>query len=353
MRKPTEKYRKWNRIHEHRLLKREFRNREYGTDPSSVQFRYRTTGLAGPRVRVRCPEYLSLEHNFDEVTEFLSKVREHIVLTRRKVYVDFRTIRRLTPSGALVLAAELDRAKHMRLRGSGLRQVDASRWNPTVRRLLMEMGFFHLLQTSCPSISEPKPSDDQYVEFRSGELCDGEVAAQLQQLIEPQVSVPRGRFLYDAITEAMANVRHHAYVSRKDDIFPTTAPPYWWLSASFNTGNKEINFLIYDQGSGIHATLRKRFSEKVRGILPGDHAGLIEAAHELQRSNSNERHRGRGLGHSIRRYIKELENGQGEYRIFSGQGEYIVESGRNGNTMKKNYRGSLNGTFIQWRVQLI
>ena len=345
MRKPTWKSREWNRIHEYKLNKREYRH----TKTTRVQFRYRGSGLSGPRVRILCPEHLSLEHNFDEVIQLLATIRDQSVWANNRIYIDFRPIRRLTPSGALVLAAELDRANHLKI-DRRLRQVDAAKWDPHVRRLLKEMGFFKLLRTSSPT-DEPKSSDDRYIEFRSGEKGDGQVADELRRLLEPHVSVPHHRRLYDAITEAMINVRQHAYGSPARRSYSTT-PQYWWLSASFNTEKKEIDVMIYDQGSGVHATLPQKWKEQVREILSGDHASLIEAAHELSRSSTGERHRGRGFDRSIRRYIEGLDEGQGMYRIYSGRGQYTVASGAGGSTKKRSFRGILRGTFIQWRIQL-
>ena len=265
------------------------------------------------------------------------------------MYIDFRPIRQVTPSGALVLAAELDRVNHLKGRPP-LKQIDADQWDPNVRRLLKEMGFFKLLQTSSPT-GEPIASDDRYIEFRSGEKVDGEVVDELRRLdLDPHVNVPKNRLLFSAITEAMTNVRQHAYGNRQSY---STAPRFWWLSASFNTEKKEITVMIYDQGSGIPETLPKKWGESLRNLLPAelvdDHARLIEAAHELSRSRTRERHRGRGFERDIRHYIANLDKGQGTYRIISGRGEYTAESG-GGPTNRRSFRGCLEGTFIQWRI---
>ena len=365
MRKPTNELREWNRIHEHNLNKRKFKKREqrrrkkHRTQwktrrPQSrkVQFRQRVTGLQGSRLRIPCPERLSLEDNFDEVTELLSTIRDQSYWTRKRLYIDFRPIQQVTPSGALVLAAELDRVNHLKT-GRSLRQVDAERWNPNVRRLLKEMGFFRLLRTSSPT-AEPRLSDDQYIEFRSGATVDGEVVDELRRLVDPHVTVPNKQMLFSAVTEAMTNVRHHAYEDHRSYL---TDPQFWWLSAAFNVEKKEFFIMIYDQGSGIPETLTKKWSEIVRQRLPGDmfrdHSRLIEAAHELSRSRTGEWYRGRGFDRDIRRYIERLDEGKGMYRIISGRGEYTVESGASGIRTRRSFNGILRGTFIQWRIELI
>ena len=354
MRKPTKKSREWNRIHERKLIKRKLRHRKTTkTNYDGIQRRYEVPGHPGALTRIICPEVLSLEDNFEKVTEILHKIREHSYWTRKKMYIDFRPIRKVTPSAALILAAELHRANHLNLNRK-LRQIDAEKWDPNVRRLLREMGFFKLLRTSSPT-DEPEAmeSDDRYIEFRSGELVDGEVVDVLRRELDLHISVPEPKQLFSAITEAMTNVRQHAY---QDHIPYSTDPKYWWLSASFNTSRKEITVMMYDQGSGVPKTLAKHWQEELLLILPetlvNNHARLIQAAHELSRSSTRERHRGRGFERDIRGYIASLDKGKGLYRIISGRGEYTVESGSGGQHKRRLFKGRLEGTFIQWRIIL-
>ena len=349
MRKPTRESREWNRIHEYKLNKRKYKRRyRSGVSSSTVQYRYRRSGLSGPRTRILCPEILSLEDNFDEVVGLLAVIRDQSLWGQR-LYIDFRPIRQVTPSGALVLAAELDRVNHLDKR-LPLRAVDADKWDPNVRRLLKEMGFFKLLRVTSSMVDQPTVSDDRYIGFRSGERVDGEIVDELRRLyLDPHVAVPKKRLLYDAITEAMANVRQHAYGDRRPY---TNAPNHWWLSASFNAGRQEITVMIYDQGRGIPETLPQTWAESIQGLTTDNHAQLIEAAHNLSRSSTRERHRGSGFARDIRHYIERLDKDFGTYNVISGRGEYIVESG-DGNTTTRSFDKCLEGTFVQWRIHLL
>ena len=146
-----------------------------------------------------------------------------------------------------------------------MRQIDAKEWDPTVRRLLKEMGFFELLRTDYPT-EEPTISDDRYVKFRRGPLVDGSVIDELRELhLDPHVSVPNKRLLFSAVTEAMTNVRQHAYRKHAPYSFE---PQFWWLSAAFNTEEQMINIMIYDRGSGIPETLRRTWPEKFKMLAP-------------------------------------------------------------------------------------
>ena len=107
--------------------------------------------------------------------------------------------------------------------------------------------------------------------------------------------------------------------------------------------------MIYDQGRGIPGTLPRTWGESVQSLRTDNHATLIEAAHNLSRSSTNERHRGSGFARDIRHYIERLDKGRGTYNVISGKGEYTVESG-GGNTSRRSFRRCLEGTFIQWRI---
>ena len=119
------------------------------------------------------------------------------------------------------------------------------KWNPNVRRLLNEMGFFELLRMS-PLPSGAPPSGERYVKFRSGSKVDGELVHNFRNLdLSPHISVPNQIQLFGAITEAMTNVRHHAYQDRE---FYDPGPPYWWLSAAYDTQDNTLTVMLYDQG---------------------------------------------------------------------------------------------------------
>ena len=288
-----------------------------------------------------------MEDNFDEVAKLLGDVRSHGTRDRNeRIYIDFGPIEKLTPSGALVLAAELDRWNYVRRGGRKLTPVDVGMWLGDVRSLLRGMGFFDLFNVPRDVSGADEPPVVRYVKFRSGSAVDGEAVEQLRKLdLNPHVSVPNRRLLFAAVTEAMTNVKQHAYPDQRG----AQAPKYWWMSAAYDTQSGEVAILIYDQGEGIPATLPRRFSERLRQTLPPgwtkDHALLIEAAHDLSRTGSLRENRGLGLGQNIRRYIEKLD-GNGIYRVISGKGEYTVKSGLGASSSRR----SLGGTLIEWRI---
>ena len=326
MHKPTPKVRRWHQIR----ARNEFKRRHGSPANPPVRRRPPTRGIANPPAYIRCPANLSLEENFDEVAKLLREIRSHGARDRNeRIYIDFRPIENLTPSSALVLAAELDRWNHLHSGQHKLEPVDLAQWHGPVRGLLRDMGFFELL--NAPGWGGDDGGDRssaRYVKLRRGGTVDGKAVEDLRELdLDPHISVPNRRLLFGAVTEAMANVKHHAYPEERGAI----GPQFWWMSAAYDTRTGEVAILIYDQGEGIPATLPRRFGEWLRQTLPPewtkDHARLIEAAHELSRTETRQQNRGLGLEQNIRRYIERLECG-GIYRVISGKGEYTVRAGQ-------------------------
>ena len=290
--------------------------------------------------------------NFSGVVDVLSRIQAQSRRQRNeRTYIDFRQIRHLSPSAALVLAAELHRWNILRP-GSQLRTIDIEEWDTEIRRLLEDMGFFDLLHVRLPAATEAGSEDEtRYVKFRSGRKADGEAISRLRtDDLEPIVgAMPRRQHLYAAVTEAMTNVVQHAYPEGANP--PNCAR--WWLSASRNAATAQVSIMIYDQGVGIPETLPRKFAERVRALARSDHARMIAAAHELMRTSTDEPHRGHGLERDIRGYLKVLDC-PATYRVMSLKGEYVYERSANGdgNSDLKSHSKPLNGTLIEWRLTL-
>jgi hypothetical protein len=90
-------------------------------------------------------------------------------------YVDFANIREIDVSSALMLAAEYDRARYLRMVDAGqigrLSVVNPQTWNPEVVATLFNLGFFQLLGISDYAPAE-NPDVPKVVRFRAGQRND-------------------------------------------------------------------------------------------------------------------------------------------------------------------------------------
>ena len=301
MKKPTWERREWNRRHARRLNKRRLDHRDYIKHRAlqGISKNSRIYPAAPAETHIECPSVLSLEDNLAGTVGLLEAIRQQSK-TGRPAYVDFRPIRKLAPTAALVLVAELYRWNRiLSQKGRRLRARDVPAWDPEVRRLLRGMGFFDLLEVNDPDFDdvyrESTVREIQFVKYRTGKLADGKTINDLtEEDLEPVFgAVPSKHHLYSAIAEAMTNVVHHAY---EDNAFC----PNWWLSAT-HYADGSVSVMIYDQGMGIPASLPKRFAEYFKEAF--EDAQLIEAAHDLARTASRESHRGHGLQRDVRKYL--------------------------------------------------
>ena len=347
MKKQTRKTKNRNRILTRNAYRRITSNKKtkQGKRKHTKAFKLRKTEL-------ECPQDFSLDSNFKKVVLTLAEIRHQSKIKSNKptdqVFILLQNIQKISPAGALVLAAEIDNWRHTP-RARPLKSVTPPNWDTQVRGLLNDMGFFRLLGQS--SFEQKTDTNDiRYVKFRTDSQTDGAYFEELLQEegLEPIVDeIPDKHRLYAAVTEAMTNVKHHAYS-------PNQNLANWWLSASYDSEKREFQIVIYDQGNGIPQTLPRKLPQDILSKITNDHAALIEKAHDLGRSASKEEYRGYGLRSDIRGYMEDLKNCCGYYRVISLKGEYTYKRLDNGQTItrKHNHSCPLYGTLIEWKLSL-
>lgn len=304
------------------------------------------------------PANLSLSANFEETVRFLRKLRDWSSAgNRRPAYIDFKQITNVGPGAALALASELDRWNRLHPERK-MKALDAALWNPSVRELLRQMGFFSLLGIDPSKL--PKPDGEtssfehRFLPFLAGEDSGGKFASDLRAKIEDLAGRLRGRYaLYDGLVEAMTNVAHHAYPD-------AGRLRRWWISASVDPKKKRLTVVCLDHGVGIPATLPRSHSECARDALikmiswgaSKPDAALINAALELNRSRTKQRNRGYGLARDIKRYV-EKHDSEGALRIISNHGWLRFVKNRSGKELVElgNHDIRFAGTLIEWTVE--
>ncbi|NQV46855.1 MAG: hypothetical protein HQ504_03655 [Rhodospirillaceae bacterium] len=306
-----------------------------------------------PVIDLPFPSTFSLRSNYNDVIEFINIIRECGVVNGYRVIVNFKPLRNIGSSAALLLAAELDRWRLSQ--GFRHRVIDVRKWNPSIRTLLQQMGLFDVLEVINPPKDINAPSGPRsFVRFRSKNRTFGTLAEQMSDDLESLgAPLPFRDKLYRGLTEAMTNVAHHAY---PEDGKHETPPlkGQWWMSGSFDQSSRRLTVIFYDQGVGIPYTLPRKHSEKylssilTRLNLGDNDASRICAAMEIKASRTQQSHRGGGLC-DIRAYTDLVPDGR--LRILSGQGEYIYsrsENDKSGSEELLTHRKPIGGTLIQW-----
>lgn len=325
----------------------------------------------------RMPANFCLTDNYVEVCKFLEVIRSDMFLSNaRRVspakaqrwrmcenYADFKTLERITPTAALVLAAEFDRARQF-LTHRPLPAIDLSRWHPDVRSVLRDVGFLSLF-----GIEEATPQDQtgpKIVRFTTGDMLDSEKAGKLTEILQEMISGAGLReqlaelMMYDGIVEAMENARAHAYPDSfiKESQYPVA--PRWWLTGAVDPANNSLTVSIYDQGASIPLTLpswhgwgwARRYLERAKRLAFGANdlsfdGEAVRAAMVAAATSTQLKHRGKGLP-LIKLVIDRCRYGR--LRIISRCGDYQYEKGHRVKTRTWNH--SIGGTLVEWEIAL-
>lgn len=308
------------------------------------------------RAQIVLPAVFSFHRNHRETTEAIARMRQAALRDGRPVMVHLSAVTELDPSAALALVAEIFRIRHLRSQSTVTGSYPRSR---TVYELLVEMGFFKLLQIE-EHYGIPKDTNDPsrpvFLPFISGNKVEAKdidafVAVIEKQLI-PMNDVARGK-LVGAIIEAMNNTLDHAH---PHTVHGETMPNRWWMSSWINVADREVMIMVFDQGVGIPVTLTPTRYERIRSALAGNASfpgltaqpsdgEIILAATELYRTSTHQRGRGKGF-RNMKQFVSACSDGQ--LRVLSNRGRY---SYMRGTERFDNESLSIGGTMIEWRFR--
>ncbi len=299
----------------------------------------------------------TLDLNNDETLKFLNNLRQASNNRKCRLYVDFKQIKTITSSCALVLASEFDRFIQIRGVIGKLKVFEFDKWKDEIKFLFRDMGIFNLLQIrNIPKYfyEEKNISPIKYFKFIKGNSVNGNDIVEFKNIVKEITSgIPNERKLQIAITEAMDNVFSHGY---PDDYMYSSVlkKKLWWLSASYNQKENKLNFIFFDQGIGIPKSLKQSHSHLIGKIfdLFDDDDRLVRAATVVGRTSTGKKHRGKGLPQIIE-YISSYEK-NGYLRITSGKGTYSLLKKSNEKMKRRSYINNydINGTLIEWELEL-
>lgn len=300
-------------------------------------------------VEVLLPATLDFEDNYESTAAHLALIRQAAIRRRRLKELHFDAITSVSPAAALVLASEVDR---WRQRVGGRLRANVSRWDPEIKRLLGQMGYFELLGLERP-VDHDHAGDTTFINFLRSDLNHsngGQLAKTLRIAIEEIVGQEIKRhLLFEGLSEAITNVSQHAYPSWSY----SAGTKQWWLSASFERRARRLIVMFYDQGVGIPRTLpSSHIWEWIKGRVDlWTDAQKIEAAMEYGRSQTARPERGKGLKNLLEFARAHAE---GKLSIFSDHGLYQAVNTGNGELASscRDLRTSIGGTLIEWSVKL-
>nr|WP_325265572.1 hypothetical protein [uncultured Rhizobium sp.] len=328
------------------------------------------------------PALMCLERNTIEVTDFLEHLRRRLLrplqnpvwmakkegtaYRRIRGYLEFAAIEEISTSAALVMAAEYERV--VSIIGSPPPLINLGDWDADVFTRLLQLGFFSIIGITSQVPDEVLTSNEDVMTLRflSGsnaqetEAADkmlvdlGEFLGADNDLAE-EIRLP----LTTALSEAMINVRRHAYP--EDHKFRFKHINRWWLTGSADRARRKLTVVIYDQGATIPITYSKLSATQnikewilsTMGHSPksedqfAEDGARIAAAAKFGNTQTGKSYRGKGLP-DMQNAIDCCENGR--LMIMSRGGMYVYEG--KDRTRIASFPSSIGGTLIEWTLTL-
>lgn len=330
------------------------------------------------------PKIFCLDQNLDNVISQIGIIRRNVskgIIEARtyphrrpqniKSWFDFSTIDFVSPSAALLLAAEFDRGRLLAKKPSFAINVES--WNSSVRAMLDQVGLFSILGIHKKNeiLNDPKERH-VILPFRSGDRVSGDeidvITGELSQLIFELIDNSTSKDvaaenleekalqIYAILIEAIDNVRSHAYARHDNKM----VVPRWWMTAAVDRLDKRLTVAVYDQGVSIPATLPswgryQQAAQMLRRLLGTNHdssdyshdPAAIAVAMKVARSSTGLDHRGRGLP-LMAGFLDDCRDGR--LRIISRGGVLTMEKGQRQRLSR--LQKPLGGTLIEWEVAI-
>lgn len=297
------------------------------------------------------PRVLDLVSEREATCGFFSEVRR-LVIEGRNVRIVFMDTDNISAEALIYLLGQFHR---LRLLHGKHRITGTYPKSEKMERLFEQSGFFDILDVKRRGVAKRASRHTRYLECKSEvEIVGATIPKIREELLGTDFKMPLsvGKKIYRALTEAMINVKHHAYHNKS--IRKASLQGRWWLGAQLSVKKNLFTLTFYDAGVGIPKTLPRRYGwEQIRGILSlltiiePDDGQMIKAAVELGRTRTLEDNRGKGLM-DLQKLIDQV--GGGSLRIFSRCGSYTYQVGMAEQTT--NDTNFVEGTLIKWELPL-
>ncbi|MGO4151473.1 hypothetical protein [Cupriavidus sp. YAF13] len=257
--------------------------------------------------------------------------------------MDFSRTRKAFADGMLLLYAEVRRLRFDYPQVKIKCRLPA---NSKVAEVLKQIGLLDLL--GCGKKITPSRADVIHWNFATGSSVDGERYEDVVGIpFEGSLAQPLHEALYVGMTEAMTNVIHHAYDGARDDGLIPISQKQWWMFSTAKEGY--LNVVLCDLGVGIPRTFPFKHPtiwNWLTSLGKTKDADVLTEAVKLGATRTGQDGRGRGLWQLLD-FVNQLEDSH--LTIHSNSGVYYKQRAKTGTY---NFRDSILGTLIQWRIPL-
>jgi hypothetical protein len=277
---------------------------------------------------------------------FLAALRSAFGRPTQALCLDFSGTVQLFPEGLLLVYSELDRLL-AHYPDKTLRCIPS--YDATVDGVLEHLGVYGMLNHR----SAAAPCGEHVVGWKVhyGEDVDGAVFGP--PLAALGLRTDHTRDLFKGVSEAVTNVRHHAYLADRQDGLNLPAGRKWWMF--IHESDERLYVAVCDLGIGIPRSLprwhgREAVAHALRvmfGRRRYNDGMMIKAALRLRRSRTEAGHRGKGFSDIIAALNTMPAS---RMTIFSNHGALAYNPSPQLPSIKvRGFKGSILGTIIAWQ----
>ncbi len=293
-------------------------------------------------IKLSVPELFSLTYNQDEVCSFFSHVLKIVSQPNRDidVFFDMSNIREISVDAVMYLLAIISNVKHASLY-QVMFQGNVPR-DTKCKKALDQVGFFNFVYKHGEKILQPK-KEGAYI-IKTGKEVTTSIAKELCTYVNRNTIYDRlqTKSLYSVIGELMTNSVQHAYEDNEADLVNQ-----WYICVE--ESHDKIRFVFLDTGTGIPATVVKKWPEKITEAFFGNDDIILKSAFLGDfRTRTKMGNRGRGLPsiyHNCRNGIIE------EAIILSGYGVCDISDKADNNIQCRKLPAKFAGTLFTWVIR--
>lgn len=295
--------------------------------------------------------------NARHLSEFLSATKEHVLVNKKRLTLDFRRTTSFAAAATLLLFAELDRIIQLSELNKPLTCRSPQATRP--REVMKQIGLFQLTGDAVDVV--PKRDDVIFWCATKGADQNGEIYGPLIERVAATVnksytdSIEKNG-LWQGVSEAINNTTDHAYNDARSDGYPHAEHTRWWMFT--HVRENTFTAVVCDLGIGYKRSVPNwipaKVLETIRGTLLGKNLDsiAIQAAMKYGTSRTDEKNRGKGSRDALSVLTK---HGVGELTIASYTGGVKYELKR-GDTVPKitaiKLDLNIKGTLVWWRLPL-
>lgn len=304
-------------------------------DPSSDNNSYQIT-----QSKKSAPAIFSLIENTEETMGYFTNITDDIINQKYKhtFFIDSSNVTFVSVDALIYLIAimrniRLNKKAHNSFSGNLPKAENAL-------QLYKESGFMSFVH----SRELPLPASNNKMKIKSGLNNDPVIGKSICQFVMEKLNKTQIEILplSKVLIELMSNVYHHAYNDNE------LMEKNWYLYAEHV--DNSVRFIFVDTGAGIPKTVRKKWTEKIRGILgypPSDGDLILSTLNGDFRTETGEDYRGNGLSG-----VQELVSQKPfcNFKVISGKG-YCHMNDINKTLIKYDYNNRIYGTIYSFEIK--